>query len=138
MVRDSLGRRRLPDQAYGAQGGGIERVITYRCGNPRCSTTWPVRTRAKRFDSLCRLCGHRNTIAWSISTRSLFDRRGRPRRVGFTYWPDMESAQQFALRANLRQRQTRNPAVGSTEGFITGAEYQARLDAWVRRHDPED
>jgi hypothetical protein len=135
--RDRLGRRRPTSEEMGRQGGGIERVITYRCANPRCGLVWPVRTRAKRFDSLCRNCGQRNTIQWSVSTRTLFDRRGRPPKVSFTYWPDLESAQRAAIRLNARRMAARNQAVGSTDGFITATEYQARIDQWARRHDPE-
>ena len=117
------------------QGGPIERFIVYRCGNRRCGKAWPVRSTAKRFDSLCRACGHRNTIAWSVSTRTLFDRRGRPRRVSFTYFPTLEEAQRAAIRINAKRMSSRNRAVGSTEGFITGTEYQRRIEEYSRRHD---
>lgn len=98
---------------------------------------WPVRTRAKRFDSLCRSCGHRNTIAWSVSTRTIFDRRGRPPRVEYSYWPDLESAQRNASSRNARRQLRRGAALGSPEGFITAREYQSRIADYARRNDPK-
>lgn len=55
----------------------------------------------------------------------------------FRYWPTLEEAQRWAVRMNLRRVQTRNPAVGDTEGFITATEYQARIEDFKGRHDPE-
>ena len=137
MTRDSRGRPRLPPERYGAPAGGIERVIVYRCANPTCGTHWPVRTRAKRFDSRCRLCDHRNTIHWTTSRQTWDDRRGRPRVVAWRLYDTLEGAKESARSMNLKKNIRRNEAVGSTEGFITASEFQARLDRWARRFEPE-
>ena len=94
----------------------------------RCKTVFPARSRAKtRFDTFCAVCGLRNTIYWGPGQKTLFDRRGAPRKVKFRSFLTYEAAKQAAHEANLnlirtRHQQSRFKQMRLDQGFIRASE----------------